>query len=322
MKRQKESNASLLSKMILLLVLIILLTPFFAFGLLFNLLHGTILSIVKALILSFFILGFLLFQVFKLYKSYRTGQPTISYEEGMITRKQKRKKGVHSAEILSNNEFYNIDKNQDGKISVSEFYSLSEKEIVKKITEIDPTFSKSAFYSWVKQLMLHMQIAWSNRDYHFFRIYESDTLYQQHRFILEEQKNSGIFERRKNIRIKGALLKDFYIDGGKEVIIVAVAVCMRQYEEDEQTKQISNRNTSDVSYLLTFSRNSGVKSKKSYSFSSSNCPNCGAVIDVVDDRGICSYCGTSLVSGEYDWVLVDIEKVTFEKVIVPFDNAL
>ena len=61
-------------------------------------------------------------------------------------------------------------------------------------------------------------------------------------------------------------------------------------------------------YVLKFMRRRGVKTKNNVDLATSNCSNCGANIEV-DDKGVCKYCGTSLVSGEHDWVLADIKNI-------------
>ena len=74
---------------------------------------------------------------------------------------------------------------------------------------------------------------------------------------------------------------------------------MRRVFNNEETR-------TDYPYLMAFSRNVGVKTNPDLELSTTNCFNCGAVIDVSDD-GICNYCDTSLVSGEHEWVLVDLK---------------
>lgn len=64
-------------------------------------------------------------------------------------------------------------------------------------------------------------------------------------------------------------------------------------------------------YAMVFSRNVGVKTNPNVELSSTNCSNCGAVIDVLDD-GVCMYCNTSVVSGEYDWVLVYMKLINID----------
>jgi hypothetical protein len=39
-----------------------------------------------------------------------------------------------------------------------------------------------------------------------------------------------------------------------------------------------------------------------------HCPNCGAPLDNVNAAGVCAYCDTKIVTGDYDWVLSRIEQ--------------
>ena len=106
---------------------------------------------------------------------------------------------------------------------------------------------------------------------------------------------------RDNINIKGVLLKDFRVENNKEILIVAITAKMRRVFECEETEYT-------YPYIMAFSRNVGVKTNPNIELSATNCSNCGAVIEVSDD-GICNYCNTSLISGEHEWVLVDLKLV-------------
>lgn len=62
---------------------------------------------------------------------------------------------------------------------------------------------------------------------------------------------------------------------------------------------------------MAFSRNVGVKTNKKVKLSISNCCNCGAEVNV-SEEGVCKYCNISVVSGEHDWVLVDMKLINID----------
>lgn len=203
-----------------------------------------------------------------------------------------------------------IDKDNDGRIMVSEFYPLSEDEVLSKIVKDDPNFSKQDFYGWVKKVFLVIQKAITTRDKTLLRSFEDDLLYYQHSDQIDDLINSNMFDRRKKIRIKGVLLKDYTIEGDKEFLVVALAASITRPTTDMNPNALFDYDViDDYYYILTFTRTVGTKTVKSKSNkSTSNCPNCGAVIKV-HENGVCDYCGTQITTGDYDWVLLDIKNI-------------
>lgn len=219
--------------------------------------------------------------------------------------------------IVVGKDYEKIDKNKDGRILISEMYPLSEDEVLEKILAVDGNFSKTQFKSYVRALFMLLQKAWSNNNYRALRPLEADSLYFEHKARIEDLIERNCFDKRENIGIRGCLLKEFKVEGDKEVLIVALTARMtRSFDGDvfRSKEWLENKfvkfdnNMGNVPYIMTFMRNKGVKTKTGVPLASSNCSNCGAVINV-DDNGVCTYCNTSLVSGEVDWVLVDIKNI-------------
>lgn len=192
-----------------------------------------------------------------------------------------------------------IKENIPGYTLKNESYPLTESEVLDKILKVDKDFSKTHFYSYVKSLFILIQEAWSERDFHKLRFFEDDRLFYSHKKEILELIKSNKSDIRDNINIKGVLLKDFRVENNKEILIVAITVRMRRLFDGDDT-------TCTYPYVMAFSRNVGVKTNPNIELSATNCSNCGAVIEASDD-GICNYCNTSLISGEHEWVLVDLK---------------
>lgn len=197
-----------------------------------------------------------------------------------------------------------LDRDGDGTVLLTEAYTSSEEEVVEKIKKADSAFSMSDFKDYAENVFTIVQSAWSQNDYKKLRPYESDVLYLRHKLRIESMIDAGITNKRTNVRVKGLLIKDFVVTGSIETLVVVLTANMRV--EDEEGMYITENG--DVPYILKFIRKRGVKTKKEFHRLASNCPNCGAVIDV-DDDGICKYCDTSLVSGETEWVLSEIRNI-------------
>lgn len=225
--------------------------------------------------------------------------------------REDRSNGVEG--FIGSREFNMKDIDNDGKIAVHEYYPLTEEEVNSLVVKEDPNFSKVDFYEWAKRVMILFQESWVNKDLTFLRRIEADALFHEHSLVFEKNIKNRITTVIEDMKIKGCLLKDYYITGNKQVIVVAITVKMIKYKIDESGRVIegSRRVAEDYPYILQFSRNVGVTSS-SKTLSTSNCPNCGAVIKI-GDKGECTYCGSSLISGEYDWVLININTLNFEK---------
>ena len=200
-----------------------------------------------------------------------------------------------------------LDQDGDGRVLISEVYTLSEEEVISNIHKVDSNFSALDFKDYVKSVFVLVQQGWSNNDYRSLRPYESDLLYFRHKHRIESMINDGITNKRSHIRVKGTLLKDYNIEDEQEILVVTITANMKV----ENSEDMYMTEEGDFPYVLKFVRKKGVKTNKKRHLSISNCCNCGAVIDV-DDNGICKYCETSVVSGDTDWVLTDIKNIKIQ----------
>lgn len=190
-----------------------------------------------------------------------------------------------------------LDKDGDGEIMISEYYPLTEGEVLKKVFAVDSKFSKEDFYAWVKHLYSTILEALDKGNPVMLRRFESDYLYQRHIALFEDIKASGASI--SNYAIKGILLKDFKIEGDKEILVVALSASINKVNiYDDNYK----------SYILTFARKKGVKTTGTLLEKETNCPNCGAVLDL-DDHGVCSYCHTTVSNGDFGWILIDMKSI-------------
>lgn len=190
-----------------------------------------------------------------------------------------------------------LDKDGDGEIMISEYYPLTEDEVLKKVFAVDSKFSKEDFYAWVKHLYSTILEALDKENPVMLRRFESDYLYQRHIALFEDIKASGASI--SNYAIKGVLLKDFKIEGDKEILVVALSASINKANiYDDNYK----------SYILTFARKKGVQTTGTLLEKETNCPNCGAVLDL-DDHGVCSYCHTTVSNGDFGWILIDMKSI-------------
>lgn len=210
--------------------------------------------------------------------------------------------------LISGRDFDLLDENGDGKIMIHEFYPLTEQEVVDRILKVDENFSLTEFKMYVKNVFIIIQEAFVTKNYRLIRAFESDVLFNQHKLYINKLIDYDDLKENIGINIKGVLLKDYKIEAGKQIVVVALTTGKK--------RNLGNRFSTcngDVPYILTFMRDKGVKTLENKKLSTTNCRNCGAIMKV-DSHGFCKYCNTSLVSGELDWVLVDIKNISLGKI--------
>ncbi len=186
------------------------------------------------------------------------------------------------------------------------------KQITTEIQELDPNFSSDKFLSWTREVFIKLQEAWTERNWHVIRPFESEELFSLHKTQLAEYIKNGKINKIEKININYTSLRDFKIDGDKEVLIVELHAIMRDYVIDEKTKKVLESNPNKdwhMKYLLTFYRKKGIKTEEGKSNkSTTNCPNCGAPTEITS-AGQCEYCTSVITTGEHDWVLSDLQSI-------------
>lgn len=190
--------------------------------------------------------------------------------------------------------------------------SNQNKEVTAIVQEIDPDFSGDKFIGWAREVFMKIQEAWSAREWKTIRPFESEELFSQHNAQLNEYIRSNKINIVEKIAIKRCSLKEFHLDGDKEVLTVYLFAIMRDYVIDATTRQVLESDPGRdwyMKYEMVFNRKAGVKTHAGTSNkSTTNCPNCGAPTEITS-AGQCEYCGSVITTGEHDWVLTDIHAI-------------
>ena len=186
------------------------------------------------------------------------------------------------------------------------------REIVPEIIKIDPNFSETRFISWAKEVFITLQTAWSERKFDKCRPFEKEELFRQHQTQIQGYINNHRINVIDRININNAHFFEYKRDNQYEYLTVFMKVRMIDYIKDENTDQVLKGDPNKdcfPRYLLTFMRKRGVLTDEATSNKSvTNCPNCGAPTQITSS-GQCEYCGSVITTGDYDWVLSDIQGV-------------
>ena len=116
----------------------------------------------------------------------------------------------------------------------------------------------------------------------------------------------------ERICVKNAYLSSFTQSGDKDILTVVLSSKMIDYIINDETKAIiKGDKTTDrhSTYKMVFIRKTGVKTKPGMNtVNTTNCPNCGAPTQITSS-GKCEYCGSVITTGEFNWVLSNLEKI-------------
>ncbi len=182
--------------------------------------------------------------------------------------------------------------------------------IVAEIRKRDPDFSYEKFIGWVKEVFITLQDAWSNRDFEKCRPFEKEELYAQHIAQIQNYKDRGLINKMDRINVNRSYLFKYTTDAQYEYLTVYIQSRMSDYIIDERTGNVVKGDPNaeyEMKYLYTFIRKIGVLTDPAKSNNSVvACPHCGAPTQITS-AGKCEYCGFIVTTGEYDWVLSDIE---------------
>ena len=224
--------------------------------------------------------------------------------------------GIIVISIISNNRSKNKSNNENTSYSSYETPAqYMPADCTNKITEFikqsDIDFNTEKFIAWSKNIFITLQTAWSERDWEKIRTIEKEELFEQHNAQLQEYIRLGRINCIERINVNQAFLHKYVRDENFEHLTVCMKVRMIDYIIDEKSgKLLKGNKDNDVymTYLLIFTRRKGIKTTLINGVISNSCPHCGAPVDSAS-AGRCEYCGSIVHSGEYNWVLSDMQAV-------------
>ena len=182
------------------------------------------------------------------------------------------------------------------------------KKYVKQIKNIDPNFSEEKMLEWTKNLFVKLQNAWTARDWEPMRIYETQSLFEQHNKQVQGYIDTNRINVMEEIRIINIAIYKFSQEGDRDILDIALESRMKDYIIDATTKKVLEGNKKQDRgniYRLTFERKTGIKTVDENE-KIVNCPNCGAQTKITA-AGKCEYCGSIVTTGENNWVLANLE---------------
>ena len=189
-------------------------------------------------------------------------------------------------------------------------YNATE-QITEFIKQNDENFDTEQFLLWAKNIFITIQTAWAQRDLEKIRTIEKEELFEQHNTQLQEYIRLGRINIMENINVIDAYLHKLVIDENFENLTVSLRATMNDYIINEKNGKVlmGNKNeVFDTIYQMTFTRRKGIKTNLINGLIVNVCPHCGATVESAS-AGVCQYCGSVVHSGEFNWVLSNLESV-------------
>ncbi len=186
-------------------------------------------------------------------------------------------------------------------------------EIERIIKQDDPNFTADDFTAFVKEVYIDIQTAWCKRDLTPVRPVMHTNLYNTTERQVQSKIDQHVTYHYESIAINTAYLTSFVRDNEYEYLTAYLNARYIDYQTDDNTGNIirGDRNTRwDFRYKMKFMRTVGVKTMSAgqNNMQGHNCPNCGAPLEM-SSSGVCAYCGSTVTTGLYSWVLSDFSTI-------------
>jgi rubrerythrin len=170
----------------------------------------------------------------------------------------------------------------------------------------DEAFSLEAFTARARHMFMEIQAGWSEVNEARLRPFETDTLFDAHRYWLTRFKEEGKRNVLEDVKIERMQLAKVEHDAFFDAVTLRIYASMKDWYKDKTGKVIGGdpnkaRRFSEYWTLVRRVEAAGRKSNDP-----AKCPTCGASLDKINRAGVCEYCGGKVISGAFDWVLAII----------------
>ena len=171
----------------------------------------------------------------------------------------------------------------------------------------NPDFKWGDFQARARMIFNELQNAWSTLQWEKARPFETDNIFQMHRYWIEAYKAQKLRNALDQCQITAMQPAKIKVDSFYNSLTLRIFAQGYDYTVDQDGRIVSgsNQHLRKWSEYWTFVRY--CKAKPTAARADLNCPNCGAPLKV-NVVGICEFCGGKITSGEFDWVLSKIEQ--------------
>jgi predicted lipid-binding transport protein (Tim44 family) len=163
----------------------------------------------------------------------------------------------------------------------------------------------AVFDARVREAFVALQSAWSKKTWEAARPYETDALYQTHRFWMERYAAFGLTNRVEQVAIAQVILVKLDADAFYEAATVRIVAQALDWTEDNTGNVVGGNKTRPrrFSEYWTF-----LRAIPGTAAAPASCPSCAAPLPPGGGATVCAYCGSKLEGGAFDWVASRIEQ--------------
>jgi predicted lipid-binding transport protein (Tim44 family) len=168
-----------------------------------------------------------------------------------------------------------------------------------------PDHSWPAFEDRARTAFLALQEAWSRREWERARPFETDALFQTHRFWMERYAAFALVNRVDDVAVTRMVIAKIDADAFYESITVRIFARARDWTEDSGGRVVGGSKSTPRAFseYWTF-----LRAIPGTAAAPSACPSCGATLAPGGGATVCGSCGAKLVGGGFDWVASRIEQ--------------
>ncbi len=181
------------------------------------------------------------------------------------------------------------------------------KQEAEAFQQKHPEFKWTEFGERVKTTYFALQNAWTERKWDLVRPYESENIFQTHLYWINEYEKQNRVNVLKDIVIHKTVPVKIEEDLYYESITTRVYGSMIDYTIEASTNKMvcgDTQSKREFTEYWTFIRTHQSPEKKKHD---QGCPACGAPLKI-NQAGRCEYCSTLITTGDYEWVLSQIEQ--------------
>lgn len=177
----------------------------------------------------------------------------------------------------------------------------------------DPAFNESRFLEDVSNLYVRIQNAWTDKNLDSVRNKLSSELTAKTERQIDTYKKNGVTNHIDKISVLGTNIIGCTNDNLNDIITVQITARITDYVTNDKTGELVKGDPNKelfMTYHWTMIRSLGKQTQvASEDVDKKNCPNCGAPVDL-NQSTVCPYCGSVLESGDYDWILSNIQAIS------------
>jgi len=180
-------------------------------------------------------------------------------------------------------------------------------QALTSIKRRDAHFAPDSFINRVEKTFWKIQNAWYDQQIDKVQHLVSDALYEQFKRQIEEQHETGIKFKHRNMTVYETRIAQVNCDNSFDVIHVFIRASSADTMIDLTTGETlaQNQDNRRFSEYWTFIRRPSAKTLQKPGLLEGSCPNCGTPIEI-GQATICATCNSFIRSGYYDWVLAQI----------------